>query len=88
MPKSEPVVSYEEINAVWGNANFGPMEPNEEEHKVNIVRLGLLKVASGYYQGYTSRSILKDLKLITEDYELTAKGKAALWDLFSFDKSF
>jgi hypothetical protein len=71
-----------EINKVWGNANFGTMG------KIEVVSLGLLKCASGYHQGHTSKSILEDLDLIRKSYELTAKGRCWLWYFFSNNSNF
>ena len=70
MRKQETMVTAEEINAVWGHSDFGAMS------KEDVVKYGLLKCAGGYYQGHTSRSILKNLDLITEKtYKLTRRGR-------------
>ena len=43
----------------------------------------VLKVASGYYQGSTSRGIVEELKLKrTNLNELTEMGKKYLWEQF------
>jgi hypothetical protein len=77
------MVTAEEIDAVWGNSNFGSMT------RENVVRFGLLKCASGYYQGHTSKCILKELGLITDKtYKLTKRGKFCLWEYFGKDSHF
>jgi len=65
-----------EIDRVHANANFGDMS------KRDVVNLGVLKCASGYYQGHTSTQIMKEHGLINDKYELTAKGKTYLWAAF------
>lgn len=42
------IVSDEEIEKVWNNADFG-----EEKDKRHIIALGVLKYASGYHSGST-----------------------------------
>jgi hypothetical protein len=69
----------EEINKAFGNANFGGLTP------IEVVCQGLLKCASGYYQGYTSNKILLELKLVNERYKLTERGRKNLWLFFSDD---
>ena len=76
----EDIISDEEIEKIHANANFGPM------NKRDVVNLAVLKCASGYYQGYTSNQIAKEHGLITEEYELTAKGRAYLWEAFGDGK--
>jgi hypothetical protein len=77
------LISDEEIERVHGNANFGGMDKRE------VVRLGVLKCASGYYQGHTSKTICIEHGLITKDtYELTPKGKYYLWAAFSNGSNF
>lgn len=72
------IITDEEIEKVHGDANFGPALTKRE-----VVNQGVLKCASGYYQGHTSTQIIKEHGLINSDYELTAKGKAYLWAAFS-----
>jgi len=71
------IISDEEIERVHANANFGGMD------KRTVVNQGVLKCASGYYQGSTSNSIILKHGLITDDYKLTDKGRAYLWAAFS-----
>ena len=73
-------LSEEEIIRAFGHANFGFATP------VEIVSQGLLKCASGYYQGYTSTQILIELGLITKKYRLTTRGEKNLWDFFTNKK--
>ena len=78
----EDIVTNEELIEVWGNASFGSMT------KRNVVKLGVLKCASGYHQGHTSKSICQELGLITKEYDLTAKGRVYLWEVFKGDTVF
>lgn len=78
--KSEEMVTQEEIDSVWGNANFGKME------RIDVVKYGLLKCACRYYQGHTSTSILIELGLVTESYKLTKRGARNLYEFFKSDK--
>lgn len=71
------IISDEEIERVHAHANFGSMD------KRTVVNQGVLKCASGYYQGHTSNMIIKEHGLVTEEYELTPKGRAYLWAAFS-----
>ncbi|WP_417329212.1 hypothetical protein [Halomonas cupida] len=75
--KPEDIITDEEIERVHANANFGDMGKRE------VVNQGVLKCASGYYQGHTSRQIITEHGLVTHEYELTPKGKAYLWAAFS-----
>ena len=70
------IIPDEEIERVHANANFGGMA------KRDVVNLGVLKCASGYYQGHTSNQIIKEHGLVTATYEITPKGKAYLWAAF------
>ena len=75
---SEKEIIYdEEIERVHGSANFG-----QSYTKRDIVRFGVLKAASGYYQGSTSRAICEEHGLIDKEYELTEKGRKYLWVAF------
>lgn len=82
MPKRDDCMpTASEIDAVWGQANFGDLS---REH---VVKYGLLKCASGWHQGATSRAILTELKLITPKYRLTKRGRRALWEYFCGDST-
>ena len=79
----EQILSDEEIEQVHGSASFG------DPDKRNIVRLGVLKCASGYHQGHTSKTICIEHGLITQKtYKLTEKGKKYLWAAFSNGSNF
>ncbi len=71
------IISDEEIEKVHANANFGGMQKRE------VVNRGVLKCASGYYQGSTSTQIIKEHGLVNDNYELTPKGRMYLWAAFS-----
>ena len=73
----EDIISDEEIERVHANANFGSMG------KRQVVNQGVLKCASGYSQGYTSKQIIREHGLVTKDYRLTKKGKRYLWAAFN-----
>lgn len=74
----QEIISDEEIEAVHGNANFG-----SALSKRQVVNQGVLKCASGYYQGHTSTQIITKHGLIDKEYNLTPKGKMYLWAAFS-----
>lgn len=83
MSKKVPtMITMSELDAVWGNSDYGSMS------KEDVVKFGLLKCASGYHQGYNSKSILKELGLITEGYNLTRRGKYCLWEFFGKHSNF
>lgn len=69
----EEIVSDDELDAAFANANFGGMTKRE------VVRLGALKCMTGYRQGHTSKTIGQQLGLITDNYNLTRKGRMYLW---------
>lgn len=76
----EKVVTEADLDKVWGNANFG------SSSRMDVIKYGLLKVASGYYQGHTSATILRELGLITESYNLTTKGRYNLYKFFADER--
>ena len=81
--KDKPIIpTGEEINSVWGNANFGSAE------RIDIVKMGVLKCASGNKQSHTSQSIVTELGLITKSYNLTRRGKKCLWEWFNDGTNF
>lgn len=79
--KASEIITDEEIDRVHANANFGGLTKRE------VVNQGVLKCASGYYQGHTSTQIITEHGLIDDKYQLTAKGRAYLWAAFSSDIS-
>jgi len=76
MSNEHEIVSDADIDTVWGSANFGSYTRRQ------VVRMGVLKCASGYYQGHTSSQIVTELGLIDKEYRLTPKGRAYLWATF------
>ena len=80
--KPEEIISDEEIEVVHANANFGAMGKRE------VVNQGVLKCASGFYQGSTSMAICVEHGLIgnRNSYKLTDKGRAYLWAAFNAGK--
>ena len=79
MGKASDIIPDEEINKVWGNANFG-LELNK--NKRNVVDNALLKKACGYSNGYTAHCIIRELGLVTDKLELTELGKKYLYSTF------
>jgi len=77
MNEMQEIINDEEIERVHGNANFGSIS------KRDVVNQGVLKCASGYYQGGTSTKICEEHGLITKTYNLTPKGKMYLWAAFN-----
>ncbi len=75
--KAEEIISDAEIERVHANADFGSIS------KRDVVNMGVLKVASGYYQGHTSKQIVTKHGLVNDSYELTSKGRTYLWAVFS-----
>jgi len=78
MIKFKPV-TIEEVEAIWGRANFGS---DLNGRKMDVVKGALLKWASEYSTGYTAFMILVDLGLMTENRRLTARGRRQLWVFF------
>ena len=77
------LVTDAELDKAYGNARFGTME------KRDVIRLGVLKCASGYQQGRTSKTICMELGLIgLPSYTLTDKGRKYLWSAFSNGSNF
>lgn len=79
--KEHDIVSDADLDTAYASANFG-MEKRE------VIRLAVLKCASGSVQGHTSRVICEELGLIDEDYKITCKGQAYLWAAFSNGSNF
>lgn len=72
------IVTDAEIDAVWGNANFGPCPRRQ------IISDTVLKIAGGYDTGHTALIICQELGLLgrSKDPErrtLTKKGKRYLY---------
>jgi len=78
MKKFKPV-TIEEVESVWGNANFGPDLNNR---KMDVIKGGLLKWASGFSTGHTAFCLLVELDLMTEKKRITARGRRQLWEFF------
>lgn len=76
--KTRTMVTQAELDAVWGNANFGP------EPRMDTVRYAVLKRACGYYNGHTAEQICMELGLLTKrrPSTLTARGRFCLWEWF------
>lgn len=78
------LVSDKEIDAAWGNADFGS-QPKRE-----VIKEALLKYACNYVTGKTSTSILLELELIKADnkyrYSLSKRGQRYLWLAFASEQ--
>jgi len=75
---NKTMITDGEINAVWGNANFGTMS------RIDVVKYNLLKIASGYDTGHIAKTILFDLGLLNRRNSLlTKRGKYCLYAFFN-----
>lgn len=80
---AQQIISDDEIDRIHGNANFGSMTKRE------VVDYGVLKCASGYHQGFTSKTICVEHGLIDDkNYTLTEKGKKYLWAAWAKNNNF
>lgn len=79
----ETLITDEQLNKAWGNANFGQTVTKRE-----VIANCLLKYACGYSTGHTVYCICRELKLITEQERLTTLGKQYLWLQYSTGNSF
>ena len=82
MENEHDIVDNAALDEAYANANFGSMK------KRDVIRLGVLKCASGFKQGHTSKTICEDLGLIGSRYTLTRKGKRYLWAAFGAHTGF
>ena len=71
------LISDERVEEVHGNANFGLAS------KRAVLRIGVLKCASGYSMGRTATVICQEHGLISDSYSLTPLGRRYLWAAFS-----
>lgn len=84
MKEIEELLTDEQINKAWGYANFG------DTPKRDVIKLELLKCASGYYTGHTATCILAELGLTNmpdrtkkKYWKLTQLGREYLYLAFS-----
>ena len=73
----EIMITKEEIDSVWGNANFG------DGDRLDIIKLATLKRACGYCNGFTATQILFNLGLTTKKDKLTKRGLFCMYEWFS-----
>jgi hypothetical protein len=72
------IITDEQLNDAWGNANFGNVDKRE------VLRNTLLKCAAGYKTGRTAECIVKELSLVKlTKWELTVIGKEYLFAAYS-----
>lgn len=89
MTPVEEIVTDEQLESAWGNADFG-----QQASKRDVIRFALLKYACGYETGHTAKSILQELGLLIPMYAtlnqngLTKKGRTYLFSAFWEGKSF
>lgn len=79
---TEYILSNEQIEDAWGNANFG-----KNASKRDIIGNALLKWVCDYHSGHTIECICEELELIKKPYLLTPKGKQYLYAHFSKELS-
>lgn len=71
------LVSDEDLARAFKHTNFGEATPRE------VLRLAVLKCATGYHQGHTSMTIARELGLLDpEVYALSPRGRLYLWEAF------
>lgn len=80
----QEIISDTEIERVHANANFGSYP------KRDVVKFGVLKAASGFYDGSTAKAICTEHGLFVKDSfhstpTLTTKGGQYLWAAFGKD---
>ena len=76
--KLKKLISDDDLNYVWGNANFGKVS------KRHIVKSTLLKCSVGHYSGHTAKCIVHQLGLVYFDnWQLTEKGKEYLYNAYA-----
>jgi hypothetical protein len=83
--EDKELITDEQIENVWGNANFGEFLTNNKRELINNT---VLKCASGYVTGSTAKRIVQELALVTTNWRLTALGKRYLFAVFSQGKSY
>lgn len=70
MKQYAKIITDEQLENVWGSANFGSQSKRE------VLRDTLLKVLAGYDTGRTAKVICRELDLIhATKWMLTAKGR-------------
>lgn len=75
--KPENIISDEDIERVHANAQYG------DTPKRDVVNYGLLKIACGFGNGYTTDTILEEHGLISGRHgKMTLKGRNYLWSVF------
>lgn len=78
----ENLVTDVDIDAVWGNANFG------DQKRRDVVDEAVFKIAAGYWTGHTAMTICHELGLIkkpeTHKLRLTKKGQQYMWDRYAW----
>jgi len=78
MEKVQDIITDEQMEKAWGNANFGSTDKRE------IIRNTLLKCASGYYTGHTAKCIVSELGLVYQSkWKLSKLGQQYLFAAYS-----
>jgi transcriptional regulator with XRE-family HTH domain len=80
--KIEQIITDEQLNKAWGNANFGSIPKRE------VLRNTLLKCASGFLTGHTAKCIVEELGLVHRSkWQLSSLGKRYLFAAYPEDLS-
>ncbi len=77
METVQDLITDKQVDIAWGEADFGTFYD-----KRDVIKYSLLKFACGYKTGKTAKSILEDLGLITQNENLTQRGKRYLYVSF------
>ena len=84
MEKTSDILTENQINLIWGNANFGNDKSIEDKHK--LIAKGLLQCVSGFSTGYTIQQILEELGLVLQTRELSQRGKRYLYAAYGINE--
>ena len=80
---TEDIITDQQIDNVWGNANFGPYWNQNRRAFLNNT---MLKVATQYESGSTAKYIVTNLGLVKKDWTFTQKGRNYLLAAFYHDE--
>ncbi len=82
METTSDLLTDEQINHAWGNANFGSTPKRE------IIANSLLKYMCGFDTGRTAFLICNELELVNDKKIPTKLGKRYVWAHYSNGNSF
>lgn len=75
--QNQPLISDAEIEEAFRNTNFGHTKYRK------LLSASVFKKAVGYHCGYTITTIMKELKLIGANEQITKRGKLLLRETYS-----